>query len=82
MYQKVMAGQFEFIDDVVIISYDAKDLIRRLLDPNPVTRLSITVAMNHAWLHDNILSESKSYLNNYDNFLVEHGFNLMPISVD
>ena len=77
-----MAGQFEFIDDVVIISYDAKDLIRRLLDPNPVTRLSITVAMNHAWLHDNSLSESKSYLDNYGNFLATRGFNLMPKSVD
>jgi len=41
MFQKVIEGEYRFLDDVVEISESAKDLIRRLLDPNPVTRLSM-----------------------------------------
>ena len=41
MFQKVMAGEFQFLDNAVKISEEAKDLICKLLDPNPVSRLSL-----------------------------------------
>jgi len=44
MFEKVIAGSFKFLDEVVMISTLAKDLISRLLDPNPVTRMSPTAA--------------------------------------
>lgn len=34
------------------VSNQAKDLIRQLLDKNPVTRVSATEAMNHPWFAD------------------------------
>lgn len=44
MFEKVIAGSFKFLDEVVTIPTSAKDLISRLLDPNPVTRMSPTAA--------------------------------------
>lgn len=41
LFQKIIAGDFTFRDDIVKISDAAKDLIRGLLDTNPVTRLSM-----------------------------------------
>jgi len=41
MFQKVIAGDFTFKESVADVSKDAKDLIRKLLDPNPSTRYSM-----------------------------------------
>ena len=74
MFQKVMAGEFQFLDNVVKISEEAKDLICKLLDPNPVTRLSLRDAQSHPWLRESLGGGGAtygSYLANYDKFLVE-----------
>uniref|UniRef100_A0ACD5X5M7 Uncharacterized protein n=1 Tax=Avena sativa TaxID=4498 RepID=A0ACD5X5M7_AVESA len=34
------------------VSEPAKDLVRRMLDPNPMTRLTATQVLEHPWLHD------------------------------
>uniref|UniRef100_A0ACD5WF28 Uncharacterized protein n=2 Tax=Avena sativa TaxID=4498 RepID=A0ACD5WF28_AVESA len=34
------------------LSEPAKDLVRRMLDPNPMTRLTATQVLEHPWLHD------------------------------
>ena len=86
MYQKVIAGQFVFHDDVVIISDSAKDLIRRLLDPNYHTRLSMSAVKSHSWItfsddHSGQEPAISSYLENYSNFLVARGLHLKPKTV-
>ena len=47
--QKLDMNKSEIWDDV---STDAKDLIRKLLDKNPVTRLSSEQALGHPWFKD------------------------------
>uniref|UniRef100_A0A0E0KKJ0 non-specific serine/threonine protein kinase n=1 Tax=Oryza punctata TaxID=4537 RepID=A0A0E0KKJ0_ORYPU len=34
------------------VSEPAKDLVRRMLDPNPMTRLTAEQVLEHPWLHD------------------------------
>ncbi|KAM3261488.1 hypothetical protein ACQJBY_052263 [Aegilops geniculata] len=34
------------------VSEPAKDLVRRMLDPNPITRLTAAQVLEHPWLHD------------------------------
>ncbi|CAK60938.1 unnamed protein product (macronuclear) [Paramecium tetraurelia] len=64
---RVLSGQFPFFEDSVLgtiekilkgtfelnenISLLARDLIRRLLDPNPAQRLSAQLALQHPWLY-------------------------------
>ena len=44
MFQKVLAGDFQFRDDVANVSKEAKDLISKLLNPDPCNRFSMTDA--------------------------------------
>ena len=61
-----------------MISDAAKDLIQRLLDTNPATRLSLTEAQAHIWLRYPIDEASKSYIDDYDSFLTKQNLNLKP----
>ena len=82
MFQKVIDGEWSFLDHVVKISAEAKDLISRLLDPNPVTRLSMQAVLSHQWLaQPEDSSANCSYLADYGKFLVAHGIDLKPKSV-
>ena len=47
--QKLEFSKQKYWEDV---SSDAQDLVLKLLDKNPKTRLSMTEAMNHPWLKD------------------------------
>ena len=76
MFQKVLAGDFCFKDDVACVSSDAKDLISKLLNPDPCQRYSMRDALQHPWLSEDI--EQCSYLNSYSKFLVQNQINLKP----
>lgn len=54
LFQKVLAGEFTFNDDVAVVSKEAKDLIVKLLNPNACNRYSMQDAMAHLWLSDGI----------------------------
>lgn len=77
MFQKVLAGDFQFNDDVanVSISKEAKDLITKLLNPDPCSRYSMKEAQDHPWLSD---TDQSSYLVNYSKFLSSNKINLKP----
>lgn len=57
--ERLMEGQVEFdppleedeeaVDHYTLISEEAKDLVRMLLDPDPNQRPDATTALNHAW---------------------------------
>lgn len=76
MFQKVLAGDFSFKDDVACVSKDAKDLICKLLNPDPCQRYSMADAMEHPWLSEGI--EQCSYLKSYSKFLSQNLINLKP----
>ena len=79
MFRKVISGDFQLSDEVAIISDTAKDLIRRLLDPNPVSRVSPQQALHHSWLHEPS-DTSESYLADYERFVASQRLNLKPKS--
>ena len=74
-----MSGSYEMPDHVVLLSNGAKDLISKLLDPNPVTRLSIKDALHHPWCQS---GEMPPYIDNYDRFLAQLGYHQMPKHAD
>ena len=80
MFQKVMVGDFSFKDDVASVSNEAKDLICKLLDPNPVSRYTMAQVQEHAWLSENTTSELRSsyLLGDFDKFLVAHKLKMKP----
>ena len=80
MFQKVIDGEFSFNDEVAQVSASAKDLIRKLLDPNPISRFSMKQAQDHPWLSE--LVDSNSYIANLNNLLVTHQINLKPKRVE
>ena len=81
MFQKLIEGQYEFLDDVLIISDQAKDLISRLLDPNPSTRLSLSEAQGHEWLQDSNNLMQQAYLDDYNTFVATKKLNFKPKDV-
>jgi len=51
------------------ISSEAKDLIRSMLDRDPMTRITADEALNHEWLVDIVKSNDKKVFNRvYDNY--------------
>ncbi|CAD8112692.1 unnamed protein product [Paramecium sonneborni] len=46
--EKILKGTFEFNENISLL---AKDLIKRLLNPNPIQRLSAQLALQHPWLY-------------------------------
>jgi calcium-dependent protein kinase len=51
VFKKIMQAQFNFKKRVwKNVSVEAKDLIRRMLVPNPKRRITIPLALNHSWL--------------------------------
>ena len=61
-----------------MISEAAKDLLVRLLDPNPVTRLSLAAAQSHTWLRDPVEVAESSYMDDYNSFLITQNLYLKP----
>lgn len=76
MFQKVLAGDFTFKNDVAIVSKEAKDLISKLLNPDPCARYSMSDAIQHPWLSEDI--DQSSYLKSYSKFLAQNFINLSP----
>jgi serine/threonine protein kinase len=72
-----MDGDFNFKEDIVKVSDSAKDLIRKLLDPNPITRFSMSQAQGHPWLQVPA-NTAGSYIESYNSFLVTQGIALKP----
>ena len=55
MFKRIKAGQYKFLAPYWDpISSDAKDFVRRMLDPNPNTRLEPADALVHPWLADGV----------------------------
>jgi len=51
LFQKIERGQYDLPAELWQgISDEAKDLVRRLLDINPATRISAEQALNHPWI--------------------------------
>ena len=75
MFQKVIAGDFTFKESVSDVSEHAKDLICKLLDPNPCTRYSMRQAQAHPWLND---TDPNSYFVAYEKFLAQNQISLKP----
>ncbi|CAD8082282.1 unnamed protein product [Paramecium primaurelia] len=48
--EKILKGTFELNENISLL---ARDLIKRLLDPNPSQRLSAQLALQHPWLYHN-----------------------------
>ena len=78
MFQKVLAGEYTFKDDVASVSNEAKDLIRMLLNPDPCNRYSMRDALAHPWLSEGL--DQSSYLVSYSKFLSANKINLKPKS--
>lgn len=58
IYDKVKKGKFEFAkEDWEMISEDAKKLITKMLEYNPVERISATEAYAHPWIQTNVYVE-------------------------
>ena len=76
MFQKVLAGDFVFRDDVASVSKEAKELISLLLNPDPCARFSMSQAMEHPWLSEEV--NNSSYLVNFSKFLSANKINLKP----
>jgi len=45
----ILTGKYELPNE---ISFEAKDLLARILDSNPSTRLSISEIYAHSWMQD------------------------------
>jgi len=59
MLDNIEVGEWEWMgDNWDQVSDDAKDLIRRLMDPNPRSRLTIEEALNHPWIVQNNRNDS------------------------
>lgn len=51
LFESIIAGEFEFEEDYWHdISDDAKDLIRRLLNTDPSSRISARECLSHVWI--------------------------------
>jgi len=51
LFHKIESGQYEFPAELWSeISEEAKDLVRRLLDTNPKTRITAEQALRHPWI--------------------------------
>ena len=49
LYKEICEALLEFMDDV-FISDSLKHLLRRLLDKNPDSRMTLTAVMTHPWV--------------------------------
>ena len=49
LYKEICEAPLEFMDDV-FISDSLKHLLRRLLDKNPDSRMTLTAVMTHPWV--------------------------------
>ena len=78
MFAKVIAGDFTFKDSVANVSAEAKDLITKLLNPDPCKRLAMKDAMEHPWLSASHFNHQGSYLKDWSKFLAQEGFVLKP----
>ena len=80
MFRKIVNGDFKFDEERDCgLSDEVKDLIYKLLDPNPITRFSVKQAQEHPWLSREI--DPDSYLSNYGKFLAKEQFRFKPKSV-
>mmetsp|Transcript_17654 Transcript_17654/g.37801 ORF Transcript_17654/g.37801 Transcript_17654/m.37801 type:complete len:517 (-) Transcript_17654:434-1984(-) len=51
LYRRILEGRFEFdVPQWQMVSPEAKDLVKGLLNVNPKDRLTVRGALNHAWL--------------------------------
>ena len=74
------------MDDLKIwrgVSEESKDLVSKLLDKNPLTRLSISEALRHPWLMKTSIDDSNNSTDNTllsPDSLVEENLNSMASS--
>jgi len=60
LFYQIERGMYSFPADLwKNISVDAKDLVQRLLDLNPVTRISAEEALEHTWITGKKISNGK-----------------------
>ena len=51
LFKKILRVQYEFHSEFwATVSEEAKDFIRRLLNPNPLQRLTVDEALQHTWV--------------------------------
>lgn len=70
MVKKAAAGLIEFPDDEwKEISGEAKDIIKKMMNPNPKARITISQILEHPWMVNNIdkvLDQAKTNLKKYN----------------
>lgn len=79
MYRKITRAEFKFPNSFPI---EAKSLVSDILDPNPITRISIAEIMENPWFKKGLVSElprteeivSRSLDNQFDLFEETKGF--------
>ncbi|CAA0839277.1 Calcium-dependent protein kinase 11 [Striga hermonthica] len=60
IFRQILRGKLDFDSDPwPVISDDAKDLIRKMLDRNPKTRLTAHEVLCHPWIVDDTLAPDK-----------------------
>jgi len=57
MLDNIEKGEWEWLGDWDKVSEEAKDLIRRLMDPNYESRLTVDQALEHPWITGEVTSE-------------------------
>lgn len=59
LYNKMMKNEMNAIPDH--LSKSGEDLLRKLLNPDPVKRISLKEAMEHPWVNEGYASQLKPY---------------------
>ena len=75
LFRKIIQCKLEFPDDI-IISNEAKDLIMKILTPNPSKRISIDKVLDHPFL----ISGNKEYYNIINNKKYKEDYNFTIIN--
>ncbi|PWA49777.1 protein kinase, ATP binding site [Artemisia annua] len=56
MYRKIARAEFKFPKSFPI---EAKSLVAKILDPNPITRISVASILEHSWFKTGLVSEPR-----------------------